>query len=335
MIPAKRIAHDSSQGLPCGNSRVASWRSQLHQGWLLDCVLDPTQAQQLAWGIAVHHFGCLLGIKAQLSPQGFSRTVANLTQGHLDTLQVLLILSGGIRGSTLQGSFTAGSGDLLLCDQLQAVEMYLDQPATLIACLLPRSAFPLTQDPQHLHGVVLPANSPLGTLLSTHLKTLMACSDSLSSREALAFGEASQALLVHALSICRGQAGADHEHSLLSHVCRYIEQHLGQADLDQELLCRHFALSRTVLYRQFGPLGGVAQFIRQRRLERARRQLLDPRYKHLKIAQIARNHGLQAETFSRQFSQAFGISPRHARQQQVSPPPTPHDAPHLLWLRTL
>lgn len=335
MIPAKRIAYDSSLTLSSDNSRVATWRSRLRQSLLLDSVLAPEQAQQLAWGIEVHHFGCLLGIWAQLSPQRFSRATDNLNRGHVDSLHVLLVLSGGLRGSTARGTFSASPGDLLLNDQLQAGEVCLDQPTTLIAGLLPRSAFPATQNPQHLHGLVLRGASPIGKLLGTHLQTLMACSHALSPGEALAFGEASRALLVHALSTCRGLSGADQGHSLLSQLCLYIEQHLAQSTLGQEQLCQHFALSRTGLYRLFEPLGGVAQFIRQRRLDRARRQLLDPRYKHLQIAQVARNHGLQPETFSRLFNQAFGLSPRVARQQHTRPEPTLHNAPHLAWLRAL
>jgi AraC-like DNA-binding protein len=62
-------------------------------------------------------------------------------------------------------------------------------------------------------------------------------------------------------------------------VSRYIEANLGARDLGVDKLARTFGLSRASLYRLFEPVGGVASYIRTRRLARARQELTTPAWK--------------------------------------------------------
>jgi AraC-like DNA-binding protein len=58
----------------------------------------------------------------------------------------------------------------------------------------------------------------------------------------------------------------------------------------------------------------VAGWIRQRRLERCRRDLRDPALSHLPVSAIAARSGLiDAAHFSRVFRAAYGISPSEYR----------------------
>lgn len=100
---------------------------------------------------------------------------------------------------------------------------------------------------------------------------------------------------------------------LMTRARHFITEHLGSPDLTVEALCRELALSRTKLYELFESSGGVAHYIRRRRLLKAHERLSNPAEKH-KIADIAFALGFDsAANFSRAFTQQFGYSPNHVR----------------------
>jgi AraC-like DNA-binding protein len=79
---------------------------------------------------------------------------------------------------------------------------------------------------------------------------------------------------------------------------------------------RHF-ISRSYLDKLFETEAeGVARYIRERRLERCREELADPRMTEQSILDIATRWGfVSAAHFSRVFRAAYGMTPREARRQ--------------------
>ncbi|MGE8497171.1 MAG: helix-turn-helix domain-containing protein [Pseudomonas sp.] len=342
MIPAKRIAHDSSSSLPPGTDRLQAWHARVKGGWSQDVAFSQEEAQALSWDMSVHHFGNLVGTAARVTPQRVIRSEANLAHGPINALQLILIESGSVRGTASDQPYRASAGDVLITDQLCEWELVVEQPCHMISWMMSGAIFSTAQDVSRLHGLVLQAESAAGTLLSAHMRSLIACSHTLSTGEAEVLGNASLAFAVQVLSGRGRQVGSHAPGNMLGRLCRYIDQKLAAPELGPEHLCRTFGLSRTALYRQFEPLGGVAAFIRNRRLHSARRQLLDAQHQHLQIAQVAHNHGLNPETFGRLFQAAFGVSPRAARKtQQTSETPTAsgayagQDPAYLSWLRKI
>ena len=101
---------------------------------------------------------------------------------------------------------------------------------------------------------------------------------------------------------------------LVERLKRYIEANLGSRRLSVQQVCAEFGISRAHLYRVFDPLGGVAEYVQDRRLARARADLRNPGRQHLQIAEVARAAGFSSEAhFSRAFHRAFGITPREVR----------------------
>jgi AraC-like DNA-binding protein len=97
-------------------------------------------------------------------------------------------------------------------------------------------------------------------------------------------------------------------------VCRFVEANLGARDLGVDKLARTFGLSRASLYRLFEPVGGVASYIRTRRLARARRELTAPGLEDRRIGPIAYRAGFQSiPAFNRAFRAAYGQTPRSTR----------------------
>ena len=102
--------------------------------------------------------------------------------------------------------------------------------------------------------------------------------------------------------------------SLFSRIRRSIDHQLGDPSLDAAYLIQEHGISRSALYRFFEPMGGVRAYIRQARLRRIFRDLVDPDHRHERISTIAYRWGYVSETdFSRAFKQAFGITARDMR----------------------
>lgn len=312
------------------------------QTLLFDTAFSREQAHGLAWEVETHHFGCLLGAKMDLTPQHILRGAASFARGEVSHLMIDVIISGGLRGKAEGRDFVARANDLLIYDLAQVSLTIIDEPTLLVSWIVPRTMFGEQRDPASLHGLVLEHGSPVARLLGSHLRELMNCSPLLSKSEVQAFGEATAALLGRALApFHSSEPGPDCGTALLTRLCMYIERSLALQDLSPTLLCKQFGVSRTVLYRLFEPVGGVAGYIRRRRLLNARKRLLDPQAKHLQVSQIAHMHGLDPNTFSRVFTQAFGMTPREARNLGLSAvllPSSESDAPeqaHLDWFRML
>jgi AraC-like DNA-binding protein len=104
-------------------------------------------------------------------------------------------------------------------------------------------------------------------------------------------------------------------------ICRFIESNLAARDLGPERIARTFGLSRASLYRLFKPVGGVASYVRARRLNRARQELLAAGLDNRRIGPIAYQSGFRSITaFNRAFREIYGETPADARGNRLEGP---------------
>lgn len=93
----------------------------------------------------------------------------------------------------------------------------------------------------------------------------------------------------------------------LERIQRFIEQNLCSNELSPGMICRQIGVSRSQLYRLFSGSPGVAGYIRERRLLRARAVLLSST-EH--IGSVAHACGFSSHAhFSRVFKRHFGCTP--------------------------
>ncbi|WP_448006996.1 AraC-like ligand-binding domain-containing protein [Agromyces bauzanensis] len=108
--------------------------------------------------------------------------------------------------------------------------------------------------------------------------------------------------------------GTGHQ-ALAGRIRAYIEEHLGEPELDpQHIAAAHFISRRQlhVLFREQGT--SVSAWVRSRRLEHCRRDLADPLLADRPVGQIAFRWGfVDAAHFSRLFKATFGESPSEMR----------------------
>jgi AraC-like DNA-binding protein len=99
-------------------------------------------------------------------------------------------------------------------------------------------------------------------------------------------------------------------------VTAFIDRHLLSTELSPELVAGEFAMSRAVLYRLFEPLGGVAGYVRRRRMEWAAEQFARDGAAPRTIASIAERAGFDSvPAFARAFRAHHGHSPADLRRR--------------------
>ncbi|MFD0885000.1 helix-turn-helix domain-containing protein [Streptosporangium algeriense] len=102
---------------------------------------------------------------------------------------------------------------------------------------------------------------------------------------------------------------------LLPRIRAYIDENLGDPNLSPEAVAAAHHISTSYLYKLFARQGvSVARWIRQRRLERCRKDLSDPRLGGRAVGEVGAQWGfVDSSYFSRVFRQTYGCSPRAYR----------------------
>jgi AraC-like DNA-binding protein len=255
------------------------------------------------------------------TPTRLFRTPQAIEGRLLDQFGFRLVLSGTTEIVTSKGSATARPGDFQVIDLQKAAQVGCGagtETFSEVTLWLPRPRLQaLIGDEHHLHGSVLQAEQPAVRVLASALKTVVAEGERLSASvlDDLATGLAALAAAAGRQSSSLVVAPQD---SLVT-ICRYIESNLGARDLGVAALIRTFGLSRASLYRLFEPVGGVAAYIRSRRLERVHREISTAGLDSRRIAPIAYRSGFKSiAAFNRAYRETYARTPRQSRAQRAS-----------------
>jgi AraC-like DNA-binding protein len=261
-------------------------------------------------------------LKSQNSPLGLITTPALLKNAECDLLVASLKLVGTATHSQAPGRLL-GSGDLFVTNLWLPYE-YFDNGGENGWFHIPFDRLGLPRDYATRASEVI-YSSPLASQLQWHLQILFRDADAIARGPAASTVAQATTALVRAALIsavdeepfCRDDRGQN----LTAVVKSYIAQHLADPDLGAERIARAMFISVRQVYKLWetepSPLG---QWIVERRLEAARRELTSPRRRNQTIAAIARRWGFADSThFSRRFRQAYGMSPREWRHACQSP----------------
>ena len=115
---------------------------------------------------------------------------------------------------------------------------------------------------------------------------------------------------------------------------RYIEAHLAAPELNADRVSQALGISRRQIYYLFEKQGGVANFIRKRRLAACHDAIANVA-DHRLIQTIAYKYGFgDPAQFSRQFRREYGYSPSEARQAKLHGQKLGQSAPRTFfeWL---
>jgi AraC-like DNA-binding protein len=209
-------------------------------------------------------------------------------------------------------------GDLTLID-LSRPALWAMPPMRCIAVAFPRTLLPLHPDElTALTAVRIPGDAATGRLVSTLVRQLPAQLDTGDPAAATRLGTAVVDLMAAALLEHIGHPLPEHTERrvLLERIHAFIEERLGDPRLSPATIAAAHHVSVRYLYKLFeSQETTVAGWIRRRRLERCRRDLLDPALGDVPVSTIAARWGLTNPAhFSRVFRTTYGVAPVEYRR---------------------
>jgi AraC-like DNA-binding protein len=230
----------------------------------------------------------------------------------------------GQASETVAAGRVARAGESVLIDLAQPLHLEYSSEETdtveLTLWVARTHATRAFADLGSLHGAILRSDVPGASVLGAAAQALHSELDRLSAGEIDQLGGGLFDLAARILARVEAKTPASPELESFATICRYVEAHLMARDLGAEKLARTFGLSRASLYRLFESVGGVASYVRARRLNRARQQLQAAGLDDRRIGPIAYQSGFRSVTaFNRAFREAYGHTPRDIRRSRFDP----------------
>jgi AraC-like DNA-binding protein len=210
-------------------------------------------------------------------------------------------------------------GDVTLLDPSRPVR-YVHSATLHVNVVFPRSMLPHRPgELDRLTAVRVPGHEGIGALLSTVARQLPDCLDACDSADAVRLGAAVVDLLSVALAARLDNPSVvaleARQEVLVRRVHRYVEEHLGDPALSPITIAEAHHISVRYLHKLFQARGAtVAEWVRQRRLDRCRRDLLDPALRNRPVNAVGARWGFPtAAGFNRIFKTAYGVPPGEYR----------------------
>jgi AraC-like DNA-binding protein len=206
-------------------------------------------------------------------------------------------------------------GDLALVDSSRP-SRWAYSSAQDVALVFPRALLPLRPDVlSRLTAVRIPGDRGIGALVSSLARQLPGHFDDGGAAAQARLGTAVLDLVTAAfatrLDRTRDVPPDGRQRALLQQVVAFIEARLGDPGLSPAGIAAAHHISVRYLYKLFeAEQATVADWIRRRRLERCRSDLLDHTQRHTPVVTIAARWGFRsAAQFSRAFRARYGLPP--------------------------
>ncbi|MEU4512650.1 helix-turn-helix domain-containing protein [Nonomuraea wenchangensis] len=284
----------------------------------LDLRIDPDAP--LRGEIEVGRLGPVaVGTVRTSTPHSVHRTAGQIGQGNPEIYRVVLALSGSPRLAQAGRATQLSRGEFAIYDFTRPYELAYDSAVRLAVFSLPRDLLALPVD-----AVATLAAAPIGTesgagALAVPLLRRVAADHATytpasAARLSAVVMDLVGAAVAERLELTRTLPEDSRQRTLLLRVHAFIEEHLGDAELDPATIAAACHISLRYLHRLFEPeQTTVAAWIRQRRLERCRAELT--RGGTEPVSAIGARYGLpDAAHFSRLFRRAYGMSPAEYRR---------------------
>ncbi len=189
-----------------------------------------------------------------------------------------------------------------------------------LSLIIPRSSLEgALQQPEDHNMKVLDANEGITAVLRDTYLSLFKNIDSMSLEHSERVLSSITDLLATSLNSSEKYGSRDfhqHQATTVYAIKRFIQTHIANPDLSPAFIAAEMGFSRSKLYRIFDKIGGVTEYIRQQRMQKAYHLLTQPNLSHIPIYQVALEFGYNTDnSFIRAFREHFGITPSDARNQ--------------------
>ena len=246
------------------------------------------------------------------------RTPELIARGDRSYFKVSLMLAG--TGMLIQDDREAvlRTGDLAVYDTDRPYSLVFDEDFRTMVVMFPKHLISLPPDMiGQLTAVRISGQEGLGSLVVPYLTQLAGNLDQLAGTTGARLAHSALDLVttVFTRELGLDESSADPHRALVQRIRGYIDRNLASTDLGPASIAAAHFISTRHLHGLFQEQGmTVSTWIRTRRLEQCRRDLLDPMLADRPVAAIAARWGfVDAAHFSRAFKTAFSVSPSEYR----------------------
>lgn len=242
------------------------------------------------------------------------RTPELIARGGRQYLKLSLQLSGtGLLAQSGREALLL-PGDIAIYDTELPYTLVFDDDFRMLVLMFPQTLLDLPADSvRQLTAVRFESGTGVAGIIEPFLRRMAGGMDTLTGPIGARLGRNALDLVA---TMVAGELGAPRAHeALASRVRAYIDEHLGEPGLGPAQIAAAHYISTRHLHGIFHKQGeSVSALIRTRRLERSRRDLLNPLLRDQMIGVIAARWGfIDAAHFSRLYKAAFDESPSDTR----------------------
>jgi AraC-like DNA-binding protein len=305
-----------ADGVPVAE-RAEYWRHVIGQ------TLIPLEPIDVPDRLLASDVGALqVGELTTSTPGGARRTAVHIRQSDPDLCKIDVLAEG--RGVIEQHGREAAlePGDFTLVD-LSCPARWSMGPVGIISVTFPPAMLPLRRDDLgRLTGVRMRGDRGTGALVSSLARRLIGQVDNLTGADGARLGTAVLDLLAAGLATRLDRtediSPEGRRRALLLRIRASIEERLGDPGLTPRSIAAGHYISIRYLHKLFeSEQTTVADWIRRRRLERCRRDLLDPAHRATPVSAIGMRWGFRdAAHFNRVFRAAYSLPPGEYRERQ-------------------
>jgi AraC-like DNA-binding protein len=279
------------------------------------------------WGeIAAGHLGPVsVGRVRTSTPHSVHRTPGLIRRGGGDLYRVVLAMSGRPRLAQDGRAAQLQPGGFAVYDFARPYELAYDSAVQLAVFGLPRDLLALPPDTvRALTAVPIAADRGTGALTAPLLRRVVMDLETYQPASAARLCTVLSELVTTAVAERAGRTDAlpieSRERTQLVRIHAFIEEHLGETDLDPGAVAAAHYISVRQLHRLFEAQDTtVAAWIRHRRLEHCRKDLADPALRTVSVGAVAARWGLpDLAHFSRLFRRAYGLPPAEYRRSHFA-----------------
>jgi AraC-like DNA-binding protein len=303
--------------------RLAFWSDSSFDAYLPVQVRSPEGEQFGArmWG---YELGPLSLFKIAAAPNTMMRSARAIAACDPECLHLSVVLRGQINAAQEGRTGVARMGDLISYETSHPVVFRADQPYESLVVRVPRSLLGREETQiSKLTAVGIPGGEGLARAAVAFLLGLAGGLEdgTITPTDA---PDSIECVIDLVRALYAGPARAEEATRLrtraeiLLDIQASIEARLGDPELDPDQIARASFISTRYLHKLFESEGtSVCRWIRETRLERCRRDLLDPALDDETILTIASRWGLPGpQHFSRLFRSAYGCSPSDLRRER-------------------
>lgn len=297
--------------------KYAVWRDSIA------CIFDveatkETRENNFYASVDTHMLDSIMLARTHTRGQQFNRTSMTIGRDSMDHIMIQLYETGHTSCEHRNGETDIPQSGLLVFDLSQEVYGKTFDFNNL-SMFIPRKMLENSLkdiDGQHMRA--LSPHEPMVKLLRDHMLSLKTLAGQMTASQAIEIAPATATLTAACLNASAADTPGGIEvlsNTQYSVAKQYIESQLCSRLLTPETIAKAVGVSRSRLYDMFKPFGGIAAYIKERRLNLALRRIINKSEGHIPIHTIAMDCGFASDSdFSRSFKKRFEMTPREARQ---------------------